>query len=144
MPMPSGQLVRHLEVCGRKMPFTSAIKAARDIAQRMVDEYGQRALQAERHEGIDWKALSHAMRVGREALELFATGRITFPLPYAAEILAIKRGEVRYQYGAETIDQLLVDVEAAALSSPLREEPDQDFIDDLVVKAYSAKVVEGR
>ncbi len=142
LPMPSGQLVRHLEVCGKKMPFTSSIKAARDIAQRMVEEYGQRALQAERHEGIDWKALSHAVRVGREALELFATGRITFPLPYAAEILVIKRGEVRYQQVAETIDQLLVDVEAAALSSPLREEPDKEFIDDLVAQAYRRKVLE--
>jgi len=141
MPMPSGQLVRHLEVCGRKMPFTSAIKSARDIAQRMVEEYGQRALQAERHEGIDWKALSHAVRVGREALELFATGTITFPLPYAAEILSIKRGEVAYAQVAETIDRLLVDVEAAALTSPLREEPDQAFIDDLVAEAYRAKVV---
>jgi hypothetical protein len=142
MPMPSGQLVRHLEVCGRKMPFTSSIKSARDIAQRMVDEYGQRALQAERHEGIDWKALSHAVRVGREALELFATGTITFPLPYAAEILAIKRGERTYQEVAEAIDQLLVDVEAAALASSLREEPDQAFIDDLVAEAYRAKILE--
>jgi hypothetical protein len=141
MPMPSGQLVRHFEVCGRKMPFASSIKSARDIAQRMVDEYGQRALQAERHEGVDWKALSHAVRVGREALELFATGAITFPLPYAAEILAIKRGERTYQEVAETIDRLLVDVEAAALTSSLREEPDQAFIDDLVAEAYRAKIL---
>jgi len=143
MPMPSGQLVRHLEVCGRKMPFTSTLKFARDIAQRMVEEYGQRALQAERAEGIDWKALSHAVRVGREALELLATGRITLPLPYAPEILAIKRGEVAYAQVAETIDQLLLDVEAAALTSPLRDAPDQDFIDDLVAEAYRAKVLEG-
>jgi hypothetical protein len=144
LPMPSGQLVRRLEVCGKKMPFTRSIKSARDIAQRMVDEYGQRALQAERHEGIDWKALSHAVRVGREALELFATGKITFPLPYAAEILAIKRGEVSYQLVAEAIDQLLVDVEAASLSSPLREEPDQGLIDELVAEAYRRKVLEAR
>jgi hypothetical protein len=142
LPMPSGQMVRHLEVCGRKMPFTSTLKFAREIAQRMVEEYGQRALQAERAEGVDWKALSHAVRVGREALELLATGRITLPLPYAPEILAIKRGEVAYAQVAETIDQLLVDVEAAALTSPLREEPDQDFIDDLIAEAYRAKVLE--
>jgi hypothetical protein len=141
MPMPSGQLVRHLEVCGKKMPFTSSIKSAREMAQRLVDEYGQRALQAERNQGIDWKALSHAVRVGREALELFETGRIIFPLPYAAEILSIKRGELKYEAIAETIDQLLVDVEAAAQASSLREEPDQEFIDDLVARAYRGKVL---
>ena len=85
--------------------------------------------------------MSHAVRVGREALELFETGRIIFPLPYAAEILSIKRGELKYEAIAETIDQLLVDVEAAAAASSLREEPDQEFIDDLVARAYRGKVL---
>lgn len=142
MEMPSGRLVRHLEVCGRKMPFTSTIKSAREVVQRLVDEYGERALQAERNEGVDWKALSHAVRVGREALELLETGRITFPLPCAAEILAIKRGEQPYTAVGEKIERLLVAVEGAAARSALRDEPDQDFIDDLVARTYRASVLE--
>jgi hypothetical protein len=141
LPMPSGQLVRHLEVCGKKMPFTSSIKSAREIACRMVEEYGERALQAERNEGVDWKALSHAVRVGREAVEVFTTGRITFPLPCAAELLAIRRGEVPYDAVAATIEQLLADVEHAAATSPLPDEPDRGFIDDLVVRAYRERVL---
>jgi hypothetical protein len=144
LPTPSGQVVRHLEVCGKKMPFTSSIKSAREIAQRLVDEYGQRALQAEQNQGIDWKALSHAVRVGREALELFTTGRITFPLACANEILSIKRGELKYESVAETIEELLVQVEAAADTSGLPESPDQTFIDDLVARAYRAKIAEDR
>jgi hypothetical protein len=142
MAMPGGRLVRHLEVCGRKMPFTSSIKSAREIAQRLVDDYGERALQAERNEGIDWKALSHAVRVGREALELLDTGRITFPLPYAAEILAIRRGERPYEDVGEEIERLLEAVEAATSRSALRDEPDQGFIDDLVTRAYRTAVME--
>jgi RNA repair pathway DNA polymerase beta family len=141
VPLPGDKRVRHLEVCGKRMPFTSSIKIAREIVQRPVEEYGQRALQAERSEGIDWKALSHAVRVGREALELFQTGRISFPLPYAAEILSIKRGERPYQAVAETIEGLLVAVEAAAATSSLPEEPDQGFIDDLVARAYRGKIL---
>lgn len=137
---PSHRLVRHFEVCGKKMPFTSSIKTAREIAQRLVDEYGQRALQAERNEGVDWKALSHAVRVGREALELLRTGKITFPLPDAAEILSIKSGELPYETVAAAIDQLLIDVEAAAVSSSLRADPDFDFIDDLVARAYRERI----
>src|SRR5690606_13565598 len=34
--MPNGGTVLHWEVCGRKMPFTSSIKNARDIMQRLV------------------------------------------------------------------------------------------------------------
>lgn len=142
MEMPGGRLVRHLEVCGRKMPFTSSIRSAREIAQRLVDEYGERALQAERNEGIDWKALSHAVRVGREALELLETGRIIFPLPYAAEILAIRRGERPYADVGEEIDRLLEAVESAALRSRLRDDPDRDLIDGLVTRAYRTAVQE--
>jgi len=141
LPTPADTLVRHFEVCGKKMPFTSSIKSAREIAQRLVSEYGQRALQAERNEGIDWKALSHAVRVGSEALELLQTGKITFPLPYATEILAIKQGERTYEAVAETIDRLLVDVEEAVVSSSLREEPDIAFMDELVERAYRGKVL---
>jgi hypothetical protein len=144
LAMPGGRLIRHLEVCGRKMPFTSSIKSAREVTQRLVDEYGQRALQAERNEGIDWKALSHAVRVGREAVELLTTGRITFPLPYAAEILAIKRGALGYEDVTGTIEQLLVAVEHAAASSTLREEPDDAFIDEFVARAYHGRILEAR
>jgi predicted N-acetyltransferase YhbS len=79
--------------------------------------------------------------VGREALELLQTGKITFPLPCAAEILAIKQGARAYEAVAETIDRLLVDVEEAAVSSSLREAPDFVFMDDLVARAYRGKVL---
>jgi len=139
--MPGGRLVRHLEVCGRKMPFTSSIKSAREVAERLVDEYGRRAREAERNEGADWKALSHAVRVGREAIELLETGRITFPLACAPELVAIKRGERAYAAVAADIEGLLEAVEGAALRSTLRDEPDQDFVDDLVARAYRAAVL---
>jgi hypothetical protein len=142
--MPGGRMVRHFEVCGRKMPFTGSIKSAREVVQRLIDEYGARALQAESNEGIDWKALSHAVRVGKEALELLETGRITFPLPYAAEILAIKRGERPYATVGEEIERLLEAVEAAASRSTLRNEPDWGYIDDLVTRTYRAAVLEAR
>jgi predicted nucleotidyltransferase len=123
LEMPGGRLIRHLEVCGRKMPFTSSIKSAREVVQRLVDEYGERALQAERNEGVDWKAL---------------------PLRYAAEILAIKRGERPYVAVSEEIEWLLVTVETAAVRSTLPDEPDRDFIDDLVARIHRASVLESR
>jgi hypothetical protein len=42
---------------------------------------------AETQEGVDWKALSHAVRVGTQALELLKTGHVTFPLPNAAHVV---------------------------------------------------------
>ena len=80
--------------------------------------------------------------LGREAVELLQTGRITFPLPYAAHIRRIKAGALAYEAVAGEIEQLLDAVRAAAASSPLLEAPDQDFIDDLVARAYCGKVLE--
>ena len=54
--------------------------------------------------------------------------------------MAIKTGNVRYEVVAATIDALLADVETAAAASSLREEPDSQFIDDLVAKAYRGQV----
>jgi hypothetical protein len=48
---------------------------------------------------------------------------------------------VPYEAVAATIEQLLADVEIAADTSPLPDEPDQAFIDDLVVRAYRGRVL---
>lgn len=140
IPLGSGSVIRHWDVCGRKLPFTSSIKNARDIVQRLVDEYGARALQAESQQGVDWKALSHAVRVATQALEFLATGNITFPLPNAAHILAIKTGTLSYQQVSGEIEGLLERVEAAALVSPLPEAPDRQWIDDFVARTYRGEV----
>ncbi len=134
---PSGQMIRHWEVCGRKMPYTSSIKSAYTIMKALVDGYGHRALQAERQEGVDWKALSHAVRVANQAVELLMTGFVTFPLPNAAHILEIKTGKLPYQQVAEEIEQGLADVEDASARSTLRAEPDREWIDEFVTDVYA-------
>lgn len=140
IPLASGTLIRHWDVCGRKLPFTSSIKNARDVVQRLVDEYGQRALQAESQHGVDWKALSHAVRVGTQALEFLATAHVTFPLPNASHILAIKTGYVPYQEVSAEIEDLLERVEAASAVSSLPDQPDREWIDDFVTRVYREEI----
>ena len=112
--------VRHWEVCNRKMPFTQTIKSAHEVVRRIVEAYGHRAQQAESNEGVDWKALSHAVRVGRQAIELLTTGSVTFPRPEAKHLIAIKTGQLTYQLVADEIELLLREVEQAALISTLQ------------------------
>lgn len=140
IPLASGNLIRHWDVCGRKLPYTSSIKNARDIVQRLVDEYGQRALQAESQQGVDWKALSHAVRVGTQAIELLQTGNVTFPLPNAKHVLAIKMGKLPYQDVAAEIEGLLEAVESEAARSSLPAAPDTEWIDDFVARVYKEAV----
>lgn len=134
--MQSGVDVRHWEVCGRKMPYTASIKSAHEIVERIVKEYGHRALQAERNEGVDWKAVSHAVRIGRQAIEVLETGNVAFPRADAAHLLAIKTGQLPYAVVSEEIEQLLAQIEVAAGASSLPESPDFAWIDDLVSRSH--------
>ena len=131
-----GQLHPHLVCCGRKVPYQRSLKDCRAPFAKIFEEYGGRALLAEKNEGIDWKALSHAVRVGYEALELLKFHWITFPLLRADHIKRIKLGELPYAEVAEEIEDLLERVEEASRKSSLRDEPDYAFIDDLVVEVY--------
>lgn len=142
--MPNGGKVLHWEVCGRKMPYTSSIKNARDIMARLVAEYGHRALQAESNQGVDWKALSHAVRVGYQAIDLLNTGEVVFPLRYAPHLLEIKTGQRDYKAVAEEIENLVEQVNEAAGSSALRDEPDYEWIDHFVASIHRDQALEYR
>ena len=95
---------------------------------------------AQRNEGVDWKALSHAVRIGREAVELFETGRIALPRPDAQHLLRIKQGGLPYHAVTEEIEGLLAEIENAAAGSSLPEAPDLEFIEELVIRAYAGRV----
>ena len=140
LPTAGGDLLQHLDLGGRKVPLTASLTRARDLAAHVIATYGRRAVEAERQQGMDWKALSHAVRVGHQALELLRTGHIRFPLACAPHLLAIKRGELSYNVVAAEIEALVAEVEAAAERSPLPEEADRAFTDGLVLEAYGAKV----
>lgn len=128
--------VRHWEVCNRKMPLTQTIKSGHEIMRRIVEEYGHRARQAENNAGVDWKALSHAVRVARQAIELLRTGEVIFPRPEAAHLTAIKLGQLPYQQVAEEIDDLLPAVEREAEISTLPVTADLAWIDGFVEDVY--------
>ena len=125
-----------LEVCNRKCQFGNSVKNAYQMFKRVFDEYGARALQAETNDGVDWKALSHAVRIGQEALELFETGKIVFPRPNASYLLDIKQGKVEYKVVSVEIEQLLDDVEAASIKANLPDEVDRKKVDELVLNMY--------
>jgi hypothetical protein len=136
----NGSKVLYFEICGKKALFNASIKSARLIAQRLMDEYGKRALEAERNEGVDWKALSHAVRVGHEAIEFLTTRHITFPRPEAAHLVNIKLGKLPFRQVSEEIEQLLIDVEAATAQSILPDSVDQSLIDDFIECLYRKQI----
>lgn len=141
IPSQAGGVVRHWEVCDRKMPYTASIKSAHAIMQRVVDEYGHRALAAETNNGVDWKAVSHAVRIARQAIELLQFGDVIFPRKDADHLLAIKTGQLPYRDVAAEIDALLPKIESEAARSWLPDAPDHEWIDNFVADAHRAVIL---
>lgn len=127
----------HLRVNGRSIPFHATVKYAREVVDRMLEGYGQRAHKAHLAGGVDWKALSHAVRVNSEALELMGTSKITFPRPDRELLLKIKTGQMPYEQVAEIIEQGLAYLYTAQEICTLPEKPDQEWSDELVYEVYS-------
>jgi hypothetical protein len=100
-------------------------------------------VQAEANEGVDWKALSHAIRVGTQSLEYLRTGFVTFPRPDAAHLLEIKLGNLPFAQVGEEIEGLLEEVEEAAQSSSLPDKPDAAWCEQFVFDAYRAEIARG-
>lgn len=135
-----GRAVQLFEVCNRKVQEHVTLKEARKVFQLILDRYGQRALQAERNEGVDWKALCHAVRICGEAQELLRNHTITFPRPEAALLLKIRKGEMPYSEVAEIIESGMAELENAKESSTLPMEPDRARADELIMSVYSNEI----
>lgn len=140
LPHKDGTPLYHIEVCGRKIPFTSKISRAKECYQKIYDAYGQRARLAQQNDSVDFKALYHAVRVASEAKELLSTGKITFPRPEASILLQIRRGNLPYREVAEMIEKGLIDLEEAQSDSVLPPEPDYEAARRLICRVYAEEI----
>lgn len=136
------EMAPHLEVCNRKYPFHSKVSYVLKNLQKIYDGYGHRARQAEKNEGIDWKALMHAVRVQEEAKELLSTSKITFPRPERELLLKIRKGEMDYKEVATIIENGLEELEEIQKASILPKEPDHDFAETLVMSIHHGIILQ--
>jgi predicted nucleotidyltransferase len=140
---PQNKMISHLEVVNRKFPFGNTVKNVRGALTKIFESYGQRALLAEKNEGVDNKACSHAVRVNLEAKELLKTGHITFPCPERQLLLDIKTGKMPYNQVETLIEIGLKELEEVQKTSSLRDEPDLQWAEDFVYDVYSDIVKKG-
>jgi predicted nucleotidyltransferase len=129
-----------IECCNRKCPTRASVSSALGIYKKVLTQYGHRALMAESNEGVDWKALMHAVRIAHQSVELLQTGHVTFPRPEAPLLLQIRKGEMPYKQVAEIIEQGLIGIEEAALKSNLPENPDSSLVEQIVLEAHEWEV----
>lgn len=133
---PTGEHIkkveRGFEVCGKQLQSTCKVDYLADIVNKFYTNYGERARQAARDEGIDWKAISHAFRAAYQMRELFSEGAITFPRPEAAFLTEIKTGQRKYLEVAPILEELIDEVKVLRDASNLPENPDLNFWDEFL------------
>jgi predicted nucleotidyltransferase len=133
---------RMLEICNRKIQEHCSVMEAYKLYKRVFDEYGQRALQAENNENVDWKACMHAIRVACEAKELLLTGHITYPRPEAGYLLQVRKGERPYKEVGERIEQGLDELEKASAISKLPAWPNAAAAEAIIYYLHGKQVIE--
>lgn len=126
------------QVCGRKLQETVTVEYAVGVINNFYTEYGKRAQLAAENKGIDWKAVSHALRCAYEMEQIYTEGDITFPLKDANRLLAVKNGECDYQDDVSpAIEMLMMQIEKHAAVSTYPAKVDIKKYEQWIVKIYS-------
>lgn len=138
-----GPEVPGLSILGKKFDYHCQFSYVLEILNKMYKNFGQRAREAKKNGGIDWKALSHAARVALQGIELLNTGKITLPLENDNKKLVkdIKCGIMDYSKEVRPLlEELLNELEIAKESSQLREEVTKEFTDKILIE-FHRKVI---
>jgi hypothetical protein len=117
-----------LQVNDRYYHQTERVSNVIGALKKLVEKYGHRAKKAQEQE-VDWKALSHAIRIAYQATEILGAQKLEFPLEIADYLLAVKRGRVEFEDAVHSfemlntaMDKLLKTTKLPSKTPELREE----------------------
>lgn len=127
----------YYEVLGKKYSGTNTLGYVLKQLGRTWDSYGHRAKCAMENDGMDWKALHHALRVGYQIEHMAMYGDWEYPLPETEFLMRVKRGGASYKEEiAPELDRILESVPEMLKSSGLPEEVDVDFWEKWLIGVY--------
>jgi predicted nucleotidyltransferase len=123
------ETVTTLDVCGKKLQSTAKARQYIETMNRFVEAYGARARKAERNEGIDWKAVSHAFRAGYQVKHILLDGGYEYPLPETGLIKDVKAGKIPYAEVGPMLEGLIDFLERLSEESDLPAKADRRYWD---------------
>jgi predicted nucleotidyltransferase len=131
---------RAFDFCGKKLMATTNTFFAKQSIQQFYDSYGERARMAQANEGIDWKAISHAFRVGYQLKELYTTGDLIFPLRDADYLRDLKKAKYHYVNDgiAAKLEDLVDEIEKLAAQSSYPEIVEMKFWEEWIINLYKS------
>lgn len=125
------------EVCGRKYQDTMTLEQLRNHCQGIYDEYGDRSKLAKIDQGIDWKAVSHALRASYQMLGILEDGDFEYPLPQTKFLLEVKTGQLNFVNEVQPeLDSLIQKIEKLSEESNLPRQVDKDYWNNWLLNVY--------
>ena len=133
---------RYFMVSGHLFPLNANLNTTRDSIKKCLASYGRRAFNAAEDNGADYKALSHAVRVCFQAVELLTTGQITFPHPDKHGLELIRNIKfhttvLSYEEIVELVELQIKRIEEEYLpKTKLPKAPNWDWINEFILRQY--------
>jgi hypothetical protein len=130
------------EVNAKKYQSTNTVEYVLEQLTKMYDGYGARAKLAEDNEGIDWKAISHALRAGYQARDIYKDGDFEYPLKETDFIMSVKKGELDFKTDVSPVlEELVKEVELLADKSFFPDKVDREYWDQWLLNVYRNKII---
>jgi hypothetical protein len=129
----------YLVISDVKFQLNDSIKSALKKVNSVIDSYGKRADAAANDNGVDWKAISHCVRVLLQVEQLLSENKITFPLINANFVKAIKYNtiDMTYEEIMKWIENHIMHIDEVLLpKSTLREKADYKWIENFILNCY--------
>jgi len=123
---------KYVEVLGKRFLGTVTVNYFSERITEMEEQFGNRAKASAK--GVDFKALSHAVRVISEIEELIDDEFISFPLKNRVYVTSIKEGNELLEDVMEYIDERITTVQEKLELSNLPEKSDEKFMDELILE----------
>lgn len=126
------------EVCTRKFQDSLKLGELLHHCQNIYNEYGDRAKLAKMDLGVDWKAVSHALRASYQVLGILKDGDFEYPLPQTEFLLATKKGELNFVNEVQPeLENLMVEIESLCKVSKLPEKVNRNYWDQWLLSKYN-------
>lgn len=125
-----------IEILGKRLTGGATTDHYLSTFERYMEAYGERAKLAEKNEGVDWKAVSHAVRAAIE-VKMILTGQ-PLELPFhpgvAAFLRDIKQGKRPFTEVQQQLEEEIERIEELAAKSALPVNADKKWADEFVVR----------
>jgi len=122
--------------CGKQIQSTVKISYAINMIEIFLKQYGQRAQQAEQNEGVDWKAISHALRAAYQLIEIYKTNNLVFPLTKAEYLKQVKAGSLDFKTVITELESQITLTQQLADESSFPKDVNPKYIKTILKRLY--------